>query len=153
MKNKTLISLSLTFAAAMLMTGCHEEKKAATNVFLAFGKYVRLQGEYNTESGAIGSWSAIGFDAETTIKEIDKDASYKEFFEIREVAKNDGLKGIAVRSKAEMNGCPESSIWGIAAKTKPEGYGVRYECVVEASDASKAAECEKVFPRLKDLCE
>lgn len=151
MKNKTLISLSLTFAAAMLMTGCHEEKKAAGDVMFAFSGYIMHQDAHETNAAAIGSWSAIGFNADSRIKEINASTNYSEFFEIREVATN-GLKGIAVASKVEISGCPTESIWGIAAKTKPEGYGVRYECVVEPSDASKAAECEKIFPNLKELC-
>lgn len=150
MKNKTLISLSLTFAAAMLMTGCHEEKKAAGDVMSAFSGYIIHQDAYEARADAIGSWSAIEFNADSRIKEINASTNYSEFFEIREVATN-GLKGIAVASKVEISGCPTESIWGIAAKVKPEG-GVQYECVIEPSDASKAAECEKVFPNLKELC-
>lgn len=150
MKKLASVAAGLVFASALV--GCNNDE-VVSSVQLAFGGYVLLQDQYGSEKGSAGSWSAIGFDAHKEITKYTKDdLSYKEMFEVKEIFES-GMKGFGVLSKTDINGCPAKTIWALVAGSKPEGFGVKYTCLVQPSDASKAAECDKVFKRLRTWCE
>lgn len=101
-------------------------KSKASEVGVFAGVYVKLQDVFATESGAVGSWSKIGYEgpgnADVSTKSTTSYFDYEDLF-VSASGINDGtiligsittaIDGWSARSKTKLNDCPSQSQWKI----------------------------------------
>lgn len=125
--------------------------------------YVKLQDAHAAETGAAGTWAAIGYIAPGAKQNKSSESYSTTVFDYTNAftgtventtmvgslsGKQDGWKATA---KTALNDCKISSTWTIYFKKAGEGASLAYETEIKAAQGGTDTDCTSLTPNFKNI--